>query len=256
MKPPLNLLTAVLLVILVIPGCKKETASFSSDQPSEYFNLAPGKYIIYDLDSTLYINFGQTDTVVHYLAKDLVDTLVTDNLNRPAWRVIRYLREAQSTNDADWTPKLTYLIIPGEKSVEVVENNMRYLKVQLPVTTGFQWKGNSSLPTSPYESIYQFSNDEDIQYWTYNYDAINEAADVNSNIYENTISITQAADSVNVPIDFPEVFAYRNLWTEKYAKGIGLIYKEVSMWEYQPPNGGSPGYRVGYGLTLRIREHN
>jgi hypothetical protein len=148
------------------------------------------------------------------------------------------------------------MIVAGEKSVEVVENNMRYLKVQLPVTTGFQWKGNSSLPTSPYESIYQFSNDEDIQYWNYNYDAINETADVNSNIYENTISITQAADSVNVPIDYPEVFAYRNFWTEKYAKGIGLIYKEVSMWEYQPPNGGSPGYRVGYGLTLRIREHN
>jgi len=253
---PLNLLTAITLIILFVPGCKKETASFNSDQPSEYFNLAPGKFIIYDLDSTLYVNYGQTDTVIHYQAKDLVDTVITDNLNRPAWRVIRYLRDAQSTNEADWVPKLTYMIVPGEKTVEVVENNLRYQKLQLPVTTGFSWKGNSSLPNSPYESIYQFSNDEDIQYWDYNYDAINEAIDINSTTYQNTISITQAADSVNAPIDYPEVFAYRNYWTEKYAKGIGLVYKEVSMWEYQPPNGGSPGYRVGYGLTLRIREHN
>ena len=83
---PLNLLTAITLIILFAPGCKKETASFNSDQPSEYFNLAPGKYIIYDLDSTLYVNYGQNDTVIHYQAKHLVDTDITYNLSRPAWR--------------------------------------------------------------------------------------------------------------------------------------------------------------------------
>jgi len=255
MKQPLNLLTA-LIIILAIPGCKKETGSFNSDLPSDYFNLAPGKYIIYDLDSTLYVNFGQEEVVNHYQAKDVVNEQITDNLNRTAWRIIRYLRDAQSTSDADWTPKMTYTIVPGIQSVEVVENNMRYLKVQMPINTGFSWKGNSSLPTSPYESIFQFSNDEDIQYWNYNYESTNETTEINSEPYQNTISITQAADSVNVPIEYPDVFAFKNYWTEKYAKGIGLVYKEVSMWEYQPPNGGSPGYRVGYGLTLRIREHN
>src|SRR5688572_25700192 len=129
MKQPLYLLTAM-LIILAIQGCKKETGSFTSDLPSDYFNLAPGKYIIYDLDSTLYVNFGQEETVIHYQAKDVVDEEITDNLNRKAWRVIRYLRDAQSTNEADWVPKLTYTIIPGNQSVEVVENNMRYLKVQ------------------------------------------------------------------------------------------------------------------------------
>src|SRR6476620_7444553 len=129
MKQLPNLLTAILIILLIIPGCKKETGSINSDLPSEYFNLAPGKYIIYDLDSTLYVNFGQNDTVIHYQAKDLVDTLITDNLNRPAWRVIRFLRDAQSTDEADWTPRMTYMIIPGEQSVEVVENNMRYRKI-------------------------------------------------------------------------------------------------------------------------------
>jgi len=256
MKPSLNLLAGITLIALAFTGCKKETDTMISDLPSDYFNLAPGKYILYDLDSTVFTNYGQNDTVIHYQAKDVVDTLITDNLNRDAWRVIRYLRAAESTNEADWIPNLTYTIIPGRQNVEIVENNLRYLKVQLPVSTGFSWRGNSSLPSSPYQSIFEFSNDEDIQDWEYNYESTGETADINDQLYPHTVSITQVADSVNVPIDYPEVFAYRNYWNEKYAKGIGLVFREVSMWEYQPPNGGSPGYRIGYGLTMRIREHN
>jgi hypothetical protein len=256
MRPLRNLLTGIAITGFLLTGCNKQTDSFTSDLPSDYFNLAPGKYILYDLDSTIFVDFGQHDSVIHYQAKDVVDTLITDNLDRQGWRVIRYLRDAASTNEADWTPNLTYMIIPGKQNVEVIENNLRYLKVQLPVSSGFSWKGNSSLPSSPYQTLFQFSNDEDIQSWDYNYESTEETAEINDQLYPNTISITQAADSVNVPVDYPEVFAYRNYWNEKYSKGIGLVSKEVSMWEYQPPNGASPGYRVGYGISLRIREHN
>ena len=58
------------------------------------------------------------------------------------------------------------------------------------------------------------------------------------------------------PIEFPDGLAYRNYWTETYAKNIGLIYKEVVMWEYQPPNSGNPGFRSGFGIKLTIIDHN
>lgn len=256
MKQPLTLLIALVATILLNSGCSKETDQYQTDAPSDYFNMAPGKYILYDLDSTVFVNFGQLDTVIHYQAKDIVDTLVTDNLNRDAWRVIRYIRPAESTNEADWTPKLTYLVIPGTQHVEVVENNMRALKVQIPVNPGSTWKGNSAIGNSPFQSLFQFSNDEDIQYWDYTYVSTNETVTINDQSYPETVSITQVEDSVNVPIEAPEAFAYRNYWNEQYAKGVGLVSKEVSMWEYQPPNGGNPGYRVGFGISMRIREHN
>src|SRR5688500_9153731 len=124
-------------IALFLFSCSKETDNFQSEQVSEYFSLEPGKYIRYYLDSTRFINFGQEDTTVRYQAKDVVDTSITDNLGRQAWRIIRYLRDAESTNEADWKPSLTYMIVLTREGVEVIENNFRTLKLKLPITEGF-----------------------------------------------------------------------------------------------------------------------
>jgi hypothetical protein len=68
--------------------------------------------------------------------------------------------------------------------------------------------------------------------------------------------VLQVADSSNVPIEFPDGLAYKNYWIEQYAKNVGLIYKEVVMWEYQPPNSGNPGFTSGFGLKMTIIDHN
>lgn len=218
--------------------------------------LQPGKYIHYRLDSMRFIDFGQRDTVVSYDAKDVIDGEVTDNLGRQTFRVVRYLRDLSSTNDEDYVAKLTYFVTPTRESIEVQEENLKFQKLRLPVNNGFNWHGNSFLPATPYFELFQFSNDEDIGLWDYTYSNVNEPATINDNIYDSTVTVQQVADSSNVPIEFPEGLAYRNYWTETYAKNIGLIYKEVVMWEYQPPNSGNPGFRSGFGLKLSIIDHN
>ena len=42
----------------------------------------------------------------------------------------------------------------------------------------------------------------------------------------------------------------------KYAKGIGLVYEELTMWEYQPNPGAGTGYRTGFGVKRSVIEHN
>jgi hypothetical protein len=66
------------------------------------------------------------------------------------------------------------------------------------------------------------------------------------------------ADSTNVPITSPTVFASITYWSETYAKHIGLVYRRTEMWEYQPPtpDGSQQGYKIGFGLTLSIVDHN
>ena len=93
-------------------SCKKENASFTSDSVNDYYPLQVGKYITYDLDSTLFINFGQKDTVIHYQAQDKVDAQITDNLGRPAYRILRYIRQDSSQ---DWAPNNTFMAIPTGK---------------------------------------------------------------------------------------------------------------------------------------------
>lgn len=256
MKRTLYFIFALLPASVMMGSCEKKTVSPFDGSLSEYFPLQVGKYIRYQLDSTVYVHFGQRDTVISYEAKDVVEDEITDNTGRPGFRVVRYLRDAGSVNEADWTSALTYWVIPTRESIEVSENNLKYQKLRIPLKDGYSWHGNAYLPDAPFYSVYQFSNDEDIDIWDYTYQDVNQSMMIGDKLYDNTVTVMQAADSSNVPITYPDGLAYRNYWIEQYAKDIGLIYKEVAMWEYQPPNGGNPGFKTGFGIKMTILDHN
>lgn len=245
-----------LLAILTIFACNKQSPGINTAPVSDYMPMQVGKYVHYRLDSMRFIDFGQRDTIVSYEAKDVVDGELTDNTGRQTFRVIRYLRDIASTDENDYIATLTYFVTPTRESIEVQEDNLKFQKLKLPVNNGYSWHGNAFLPATPYYQLYQFSNDEDINAWDYTYSNVNEPVTINGNNYDSTATVLQVADSSNVPIEFPDGLAYKNYWTEIYAKNIGLVYKEVVMWEYQPPNSGNPGFKSGFGLTISIIDHN
>ncbi|THU32034.1 hypothetical protein FAM09_28020 [Niastella caeni] len=249
------IIVGVLFACMQLAGCDKKNDGFTSDAVTDYVNLQTGKYVLYRLDSTRFVSFGQKDTVISYHAKDVVEGQVTDNLGRAGWRIVRYLRDTGSTSESDWWPVLTYQVIPTRENIEVNEANFRYLKLVLPVKEGYSWRGNGYLPDNPYVDLYEFSNDEDIQDWDYTYHDIGMSASFNNKTYDSTITVVQIADSTNLPIT-AGIPASKTFWVEKYAKNIGLVYKEVEMWEYQPPTGSSSGYRHGFGIKMTIIGHN
>ena len=57
-------------ISLFFISCKKENRYFTSESVNDYYPLQVGKYITYDLDSTVFINFGQKDTVINYQVQD------------------------------------------------------------------------------------------------------------------------------------------------------------------------------------------
>ncbi|WEK35725.1 MAG: hypothetical protein P0Y53_24835 [Candidatus Pseudobacter hemicellulosilyticus] len=252
-----RLLPAILLVALLggLMSCEK-TEQYPSDQLTDYFVMEPGKTITYRLDSLIFINFGQKDTTISYQAKDVVDASYTDQAGQPAWRVIRYLRDLESTDDKDWQVDMSYQVKFSGKHVELLEDNLTYRKLQLPITMGFSWQGNNLLPTNPFRVRYQFSNDNDIRSWDYMYDEVGGTEIINNKPYEDVVTVFQAGDSVNVPVIIPNAIGYKDHWVEKYAKNIGLVYKEVVLWEYQPANGTTPSFRAGFGIRMSILDHN
>src|SRR5674476_1512640 len=96
------------IIVLLFASCKKSMDNFTSEPLSDYYPLQVGKYITYNLDSTLYIHFGQKDTVIHYQAQDRVDAQITDNLGRTAYRILRFIR--QDTSQA-WAPNNTFMAV-------------------------------------------------------------------------------------------------------------------------------------------------
>lgn len=245
-------------LVLVITSCRKMTYTYPANPLTNYFvPLQVGKYVTYRLDSLNFYYYGQLDTLTRYLAKDSVEEAVKDNMGNPSWRVVRYLSD---TTGAVWTPSETYLVTPSVQTLQVMENNLRTIKLAFPMDEGFSWTGNTYLPYAPYQDFFDFSDDShlSVQLWNYTYRNVNKSFPLGTQVYDSTTTVVQVNDSINVPIVDPGSFASRTYWTETYAKNIGLIYRHTALWEYQPPtpNGTQAGYKIGFELTLTIVDHN
>ncbi len=243
-------LPGLILISFLFSSCKKETEKFVSTEVTDYYPLEIGKYITYDLDSTVYyINFGQQASVINYQVQDRVDAEISDNQGRPAYRILRFIRKDASQQ---WVPNNTFMVVPTTNSIEFIENNLRYLKLEQPVKQDFSWKGNSFIDT--------YSNYTDVKYledWDYIYDSINVPLIINSLAIDSTIKVFERDEFLGQDPSIPGTqYAEKNYAVEKYGKGIGLIYREFLHWEYQGTQPGRPAYYVGYGVKLSIIDHN
>jgi hypothetical protein len=133
-------------------GCS-EKEQLSTALISEYYPLQIGKYITYRLDSTVYVNLNTKKEVHTYIVQDWVDAEITDNLGRKAYRIRRMMQ--QKTDTTQWVDNAVFVVTPLGKSLEYVDNNLRFIKLQEPIRDDFTWRGNSY--------INSFS-DQDLQY--------------------------------------------------------------------------------------------
>ncbi|MFM2360923.1 MAG: hypothetical protein RLY16_2916 [Bacteroidota bacterium] len=245
MKNILGVLAVGAMVFLA--SCKKESETFVTPQISDYAPLAVGKYITYQLDSTVfYTNFGTTTEVFSYQVKHTVDAEVTDNLGRPAFRIIRSIRKNGS---AAWVPDNTFMAVATSNSLEFVENNLRFIKLKLPISNSYAWKGNAFIDTYSQFSTLRYLDD-----WDYVYDSLGTSLTLGNVILNNTVKVDQRNEVIGNPDD-PTLYSEINYGAENYALGIGLVYRRFFHIEYQPPTSG-PGYKVGYGVTYTMIDHN
>jgi len=239
-------------------SCNK-TEVFDSEALENYLPLVKDKYIIYRVDSTVFTNFGSVTEIHAYQEKHEIDTVITDNQGRTSYRVFVYQRD--SAGLGSWQPRSssTYYITPLPDQIECVDdNNFRIIKLHLPLRDGFSWKGNKYLPTSqggPYASKFNFSNDDNMPDWDYYYDGTANSFSYDGINYTDVYTVEEADESYNVPITIPSAYAAKSRSVERYSKNIGLVFKQLEMWEYQPNPGGNP-YKTGFGVTMWMIDHN
>jgi len=234
-----------LLFTFYLSSCKK-SESYSSPSIADYNPLQTGKYITYQLDSLIYLSFGTRDTTVSYQVKYLTDSLITDNLGRPAYRIFRFIRKNENE---PWRSDAAFMSINTGNRLEFIENNLRYIKLQMPIKDNVTWKGNSFIDTYSSNSLFRYLDN-----WDYSYANVGAADDVSNFNFENVITVLQRDEIIGVP-DEPSSYSEVNYSQEKYAKGIGMIYRKFFHSEYQPNNGGY--FADGsYGVTYTIIDHN
>jgi len=251
-----------MLGLLAITGCKKETEEFSSEPLSEYLPLQIGKYISYRLDSTVFTESGRKEVIRTYQEKFEVAQELTDNLGRPSYRLDRFIRDSAGNNA--WTRAGAIFITPVDKTIEVISDNLRVLKLVFPVTEGNSWKGNRYIssgttnnPEGPYSALYDFNDDAHIHIddWDFTYENKGETITLNDQTITDVVTVTGPDESANAPVTDPASFGSRTYSLDQYAKNIGLVFQELILWEYQPNPNGTP-FKVGFGVKRSMIDHN
>ncbi|MCC6725597.1 MAG: hypothetical protein IT258_13905, partial [Saprospiraceae bacterium] len=132
---------SALALVLIVASCKKTPDDYTpAEKGYDYFPLTVGKFIEYQMDSTIYDPNGDS-TVFHstsYMREEIVDTL-TDNNGNTLYKIEQFERAADSL---PWSiKKVLSMALIDEQAVRT-EDNLRFIKMVFPAKKGKNWDGN------------------------------------------------------------------------------------------------------------------
>lgn len=232
---------AFIAVVIFFASCKRQVIPPDDvELGKEYFPLTIGHYIEYDVDSFLYNDFEKRIDTFHFELRDVIESDFLDNEGRKSYIVNRYKRQDDTY---PWKENLTYYMTETAFNIEVIEDNLRFVKMVFPVKQNTKWNGNVYIATLTTELKW-------LTGWEYKYVNISEPYNNGFMNFDNTVTINEvdyaAGDSL------ADVYSSRTFSRERYAKNVGLVSREVVNWEYQD----NMDYRNGFILVYRAKKHN
>ena len=205
------ILLPLIAIITMIAGCSDED---TNNEPSgllySYFPVNVGHEVIYDAVLITYDDFSLEHDTDIYQIKEVIESVFEDQQGRPTQRLERYRRN--TPNDSwvihdVWTSNLTSV------RAEKMEENIPYVKMVFPVSPSVSWNGNS---------LNTFELQE------YEYDQINQADVVGGIAFDSTLTVIQMDETNAIYIKYE---------IEKYATGVGCIYKVNNRIDLEPFGG-------------------
>jgi hypothetical protein len=192
---------------LFAQSCVKEELPETDDLLGlGYFPLTQGKFVIYEVDSTVFTELPKDTISYKYRIKEKIADSFIDNEGNTAYRIERYIKKYDPNQEYDqmsWTIKEVWMLNANNKHIQVSESNLRYTKLIFPIQEKASWNGNAanSLPER-----------------NYSYDYIDRAEVINANSLDRVLRVKQ--------LDYSTLISYQN-YSEKYAYGVGLVSKEL-----------------------------
>lgn len=201
---------AFCLMALVLPACKKDGAIPQADLGHAYFPTDTGRWITYTVDTAWRNDVTGVTGSARYALREKLTNDFTDAEGRPAQRLLRSKLDSASGN---WEPKDVWWQARTTANAERAEENQRRIKLIFPPRTGQSWNTNTLNTERPYELAYA---EVDVP-WAVNGMSFDSTILVKTTYFNNAV----------------EAHTY---W-ERYAKHVGLIYREVDSTNTQYVNG-------------------
>jgi len=216
-----NYLVLYIVSFVLLAGfsyCKKE----KGDVPAmgyNYFPINAGSYIVYEVDSFYHDDFNKKVDTCKFQLKEKIESIYPDNQNRPTARIERYIKKYNPTvtySNMAWKLKNVWIQNITSKTAEKTEENIRYVKLVFPVSENTNWNGNAQ---------------NTLEKWNYQYSFINLPRTIGGLFFDSVLQVTQLDDKFTNLVE-------HKYYIEKYATGVGLVFKQVIDIKSQP--GSSP----------------
>ncbi|MFT3885185.1 MAG: hypothetical protein QM724_07085 [Flavobacteriales bacterium] len=213
------LLLLSLATLAIIPGgCKKDDTPARIDLGYGYFPTDIGRWIEYDVDS----NYQDAQTIrgdtvhhTHHRLREELTNAFTDGEGRAAQRVVRYRQDSTGT----WLASNVWWQTRTSTQAERSEDNQRRVKLVFPPRTGQYWNTNATNTDPAFELTYV---------------EVDAPWSVNGMRFDSTLLVKTT---------YPNNLVLTRTYYERYAKHVGLVYRQMDSTSTQSGNVRGTWYR-------------
>ena len=129
-----------------------------------------------------------------------------------------FVVERFNKRGSDWVISDIWSALKNENQAIRNEDNLRFIKLVFPISEDKYWDGNAFIDSD--NVIVKIAGESIKLYerWSYYYDSANEFETIGDTDYDNITTVRQVdtENSIN-----------KRYSLEKYAKGVGLVYKKM-----------------------------
>jgi hypothetical protein len=231
----------------IIVACKKESIDTSTfDKGLDYYPVTIGKYIIYSYDSIIYDNKGIDKFYLKGFIKEEIAEKISANDIETKYKLLKYWKAKIEDN---WVlTDVESLTVSNEKIIKT-EENLPFIKMVFPNKNNVTWNGNALFDDN---IVVKIAGEPIEIYIFWDYKIINRGNPASIGGF----NFNEVLDVVQTDTDESRERRYS---VETFAKGIGLVKKEMKIYDTQIPQTGKPWEdyaEKGFSLVQTIIEHN
>lgn len=195
----MNKIFTFLFLIIIVISCKKDTTEEPYKLYTNYFDLTPGKFVVYDVEEMYHdVDLIIKHDTIRYQLKTVIGEEYIDNSGRSGRKYMRYQRADTSLQ---WEVKDVWVTLLTSNSGELVEENQRIVKMVFPVSSTKTWNLNAYNSFDEKEASYE---------------NIHQSAIISGLSFDSTVRVNQTY--------FKSLIDYQNQY-EVYATNVGLVGK-------------------------------
>ncbi|MGH1336749.1 MAG: hypothetical protein ACRBFS_11540 [Aureispira sp.] len=188
-----------------------------------YYPIVQDGYRVYQIDSIVYDEYNCTVQTNSYQIKEVTGASIVDGEGQNAHRLERYWRA--NTGDL-WTLVGVWSEKIEENQIQRIEDNQRFVKMVFPVEETKEWNGITYIRRDTLVPIRGGTIDlyKDWDFFSYQNVGQSYLDTVSNTVYPDAVQVMQVDKTNNIE---------RRYSAEVYAKGVGLVYKEMRILDTQ-----------------------